>query len=173
MDAKDKVKLLDFPDPIRNKIYEIVLIVLRPLYLFQDPGSPVDANAPDKPLQWLGLLHTNRQISAEANAVLYRVNDFELVDISSAQTDVLRSFLDCVGSVNAASLSHLCINFPTVVSIDEEAGKVRLRKDSLQSLNLLPEKCTRLSTIETVVHFKNSRNLSEDGLVFPRGIFTN
>jgi WD40 repeat protein len=89
------------------------------------------------------------------------VNHFKLVDITKAQTDVLRSFLDCIGIVNAASLSHLCINFPTVVSIDEEAGKVRLREDSLQSFNLLQEKCTKLSTIETVVHFKNSEILTK------------
>jgi hypothetical protein len=70
MDAKDKVNFLDLPIPIRNKIYENVLVVLHPLYLFQEPGSPVDAFAPDEPLQWLALLHTNRQISVEASAVL-------------------------------------------------------------------------------------------------------
>ena len=150
------INFLGLPDWIRDKIYQKVLIILHPLYLFQDPGSPVDAFAPDKPLQWLALLHTNRQISVEASAVLYRVNHFELINITKAQVGVLRSFLDCIGSVNAASLSHLCINFPTVLSIDEEPGKVRFREDSLQSLNLLQDKCTNLSTLETVVHFKNS-----------------
>jgi hypothetical protein len=100
------INFLDLPVHIRNKNYQRVLIVLlHPLYLFQDPGSPVGAFAPDKPQQWLALLHTNRQISIEASAVLYRVNHFELVDITKRQIGVLRSFLDCVGSVNAASLS--------------------------------------------------------------------
>jgi hypothetical protein len=132
-----------------------VLIVLHPLYLFQDQGSPVGAFAPDKPRQWLALLHTNRQISVEASAVLYKVNHFELVDITERQTGVLQSFLDCIGSVNAASLSHLCINFPIAVSIDEEPENVRLRADSIQSLKLLQDKCTNLLTLETAVHFKN------------------
>lgn len=84
------------------------------------------------------------------------MNHFELVDITKLQIGVLRSFLDCIGPLNAASLSHLCINFPTVVSIDKEPGKVKLRDDSLQSLKLLQDRCTNLSTLETVVHYKNS-----------------
>lgn len=147
---------LALPDWIRNQIYQTVLIILQPLYLFQDPGSPVATFAPDKPLHWLALLYTNRQISAEASAVLYSVNHFEFVDITMGQIGVVRSFLDCIGSVNAATLSHLCISFPSVISIDEEPGNVRLRDDSLQSLKLLQDKCTKLSTLETVVHYKNS-----------------
>jgi hypothetical protein len=150
------VNFLDLPDEIRNRIYEIVLIILHPLYVFQDPGSPVATFAPDRPRQWLALLHTNRQISVEACAVLYAINHFEFVDITQRQVGVLRSFLDCIGPVNAASLSHLCINFPVAESIDDQPGKVRLRDDSLQSLKLLQDRCTSLSTLETLVHFKNS-----------------
>jgi len=150
------INFLALPDGVRKEIYERVLIVLHPLYLFQNPGSPVAVFAPDTPRHWLALLFTNRQISAEASAVLYRVNHFELVDITRPQIGVLRSFLDGIGYVNAASLSHLCISFPSAVSIDEKPGKVRLRDDSLQSLRLLQDKCTNLSTLETVVHFKNS-----------------
>jgi len=154
--SSSPTKFLDLPSLVREKIYEKVLVVLHPVYLFQEPGSSVDAFAPDKPPRWLALLHTNRQISVEAGAVLYRVNHFELVDITRPQIGVLRSFLDCIGSVNAASLSYLCISFPLVESIDEEPGKLRLKEDSLQCLKVLQEKCTNLSTLETVVHFRNS-----------------
>ena len=150
------INFLDLPNEVRNKIYQTVLVVLHPLYLFQDPGPCLETFAPDKPLQWLALLHTNRQISVEASAVLYRVNHFEFIDITKQQIGVLRSFLDCIGSVNAASLSHLCINFPVAVSIAEEVGKVRLRDDNLQSLKLLQDKCTNLSTLEMIVHYRNS-----------------
>ncbi|KIX03676.1 uncharacterized protein Z518_07229 [Rhinocladiella mackenziei CBS 650.93] len=150
------INFLDLPKLVRDKIYEEALVVLHPVYLFQDPGSQVETFAPDKPLRWLALLHTNRQISVEASAVLYRANHFELVDITEKQIGVLRSFLDCIGTVNAASLSHLCISFPIVVSIDEEPGKLRLRDDSQQILKLLEDKCTNLSTLETVVHYRNS-----------------
>ena len=147
---------LGLPNEIRNRIYKRVLIILHPLYLFQEPGSPVETFAPDRPLQWLALLYTNRQIYVEASAVLYAINRFHFVDITRQQVGVLRSFLDCIGSVNAASLSHLCINFPITESIDEQPGKVTLRDDSLQSLKLLKDKCTNLSTLETLVHYKNS-----------------
>lgn len=150
------VNFLDLPIEVRNRIYEIVLVILHPLYLFQEPGSPVETFAPDRPLQWLALLHTNRQIYVEASAVLYAINHFHFVDITQRQVGVLRSFLDCIGYVNAASLSHLCINFPIAESIDDQPGKVRLRDDSLESLKLLQDKCTNLSTLETVVHYKNS-----------------
>jgi hypothetical protein len=58
--------------------------------------------------------------------------------------------------VNAASLSHLCINFPVAESVDDQPGRIRLRDDSLQSLKLLQDRRTSLSTLETLVHFKNS-----------------
>lgn len=56
------VNFFDLPDWVRHKIYDLVLSVLHPLHLFQEPGSSVQSFVPDKPLQWLALLHTNRQI---------------------------------------------------------------------------------------------------------------
>lgn len=150
------ITFLSLPLEIRNKIYKPVLVIPHPLYLFQDPGQSVDSFAPDKPCQWLALLYTNKQIHGEASAVLYGMNSFHFVDITRQQVDVLRSFLDCIGSTNAASVSYLCLSFPVAESIGE-SGRVSLRDDSRQSLTLLQEQCVRLSTLETVVHFKNSR----------------
>jgi hypothetical protein len=58
--------------------------------------------------------------------------------------------------VNAASLSHLCINFPVSEEVDGQTGEFKLRDNSLQSLELLRERCTNLSTLETLVHNKSN-----------------
>jgi hypothetical protein len=150
------VNFVDLPEPIRNKIYTSVLVVLHPLYLFQEPGTRVETFAPDRPKQWLALIYTNRQISREASAALYGVNHFHLIDDTQQQVYLLRSFLDCIGSRNAASLLHICINFPVMESVDDQPGKSKLRDDSLQCFKLLHDKCTNLSTLETLVHHKNS-----------------
>jgi hypothetical protein len=150
------VNFLDLPKGIRNDIYENVLAVPHPLYLFQEPNSRVETFAPEKPSRWLPILLTNRQICREASAILYGTNHFHLVDTTQQQLGLLRSFLDCIGSVNAASLSHLCINFPVLEEVDHQVGEVKLRDDSLGSLKLLREKCTTLSRLETLGH--NKRN---------------
>jgi hypothetical protein len=149
------VNFLDLPEGIRNDVYKRVLILPHPLYLFQEPNFRVETFAPERPSRWLALLYTNRQIYYEASVALYGTNHFHLVDITQQQFGLLQSFLDCIGPVNAASLSHLCINFPVAESIDGQPGKVKLRDDSLQSLKLLRDKCTNLLTLETLVHYKN------------------
>jgi hypothetical protein len=88
--------------------------------------------------------------------VLYKANHFQLVDITEQQVHLLRSFLDCIGSLNANSLSHLCVNFPVAETIPGQPGDVKLRDDSFQILKLVQERCTNLSTLETLVHHKNS-----------------
>ena len=147
------------PRHIRNKIYNIVLTVAHPVYLFQDAGSRVETFAPDRPFRWLSLLYTNRQTHSEAIPVLYGMNNFSLVDTTPQKLGLLESFLDCIGSVNAGLLSHLCINFPVIESIDGQPGKLRLRDDSLQSLMFLREMSTKLTTLEFSVHSKSSKGL--------------
>ncbi|KAF2023254.1 hypothetical protein EK21DRAFT_49476, partial [Setomelanomma holmii] len=139
---------LDLPEKIRNDIYERVLIVPHPLYLFQEPNSRVETFVPERPSHWLALLYTNRQIYREASSALYGKNHFYFVDITQQQLGVLRSFLDCIGPVNAASLSYLCINFPVAECVDGQTGNIKLRDDSLQSLKLLRDRCTKLSILE-------------------------
>jgi hypothetical protein len=143
------------PKGIRNDIYKKVLSLSHPIYLFQEPGSRVESFVPEKPARWLALLYTNRQIYHEASASLYRTNQFYLVDTTQQQSDLLISFLDCVGPVHASSLSYLCINFPVVERTEGQSGQVKLKDDSLQTLGLLRDKCSNLSTLETLVHHKN------------------
>lgn len=150
------VSFLDLPKGVRNNIYKRLLALRHPIYIFQEPHSPVESFAPDRPFRWLALLHTNRQIYTESSAVLYSMNQFHLEDITPLQADLLRSFLDCIGPMNAASISHLCVNFPVAERINDQAERVKLRTDSLQSVSLCQDKCTKLSTLELVVHYKNS-----------------
>ena len=138
-----------------------MLVVAHPVFLFQDAGSRVETFAPDRPFRWLSLLYTNRQIHSEAIPVLYGVNIFSFVDSTPQQVGLLQAFLDCIGSVNAGSLSHLCINFPVLESIEDQPGKAKLREDSLQSLKLLREKSTNLTTLETFIHSKNSKGVTK------------
>jgi hypothetical protein len=148
------------PGDIRNDIYKRVLVVAHPLFLFQDTGSQVvETFAPERPVRWLALLYTNRQVHDETSAVLYGLNHFTFMDTTQHQGGLLQSFLNCIGSVNAGLLSHLCINFPVAESVEGQPGKVTLREDDLYSLKLLQEKCTNLTTLETLVHSRNSGRL--------------
>lgn len=155
---------LSLPIETRNNIYERLLAVPHPLYIFQDPGCPVEAFAPEKPNRWLALLYTNRQISDEARAILYGMNYFTLEDVQTRQRGggLLKSFLHCIGPVNSGLLSQLCINFPATEWIEGQSGKIRIREDSLQSLQLLQKGCTGLKTLETLIYGQNASGLIKE-----------
>ncbi|KAG9231370.1 hypothetical protein BJ875DRAFT_517407 [Amylocarpus encephaloides] len=158
------ISFFSLPGDIRNNIYRRVLVVGHPLFLFQDTGSTVvETFAPDRPFRWLALLYTNRQVHDEASAVLYGLNHFTFMDTTRHQGGLLQSFLGCIGSVNAGLLSHLCINFPIVETVEGQPGNFILREDDLHSLKLLQEKCTNLTTLETLIHSRNSRRLINPG----------
>ncbi len=147
------INFFSLPSKARNNIYEEVLTVAHPLYLFRDTGPRVETFAPDKPLQWLALLFINRQMSSEASAVLYGKNNFILLDTPRQQIGLLQAFLDCVGPMNASLLSHLCINFPDIEGLP---GESKLKEGSLLTLKLLRERCTNITTLETHVYSHNS-----------------
>ena len=88
--------------------------------------------------------------------MLYSMNQFHIVDITPLQADLLQSFLDRIGAANAALLSHLCVNFLVAEHSSSETGGLELRNDSMKSLRLCRDKCAHLSTLEAVVHHKNS-----------------
>lgn len=157
----DATSFSDLPGRIRHDIYKRVLVVAHPIYLFQDKGSRIETFAPEIPIRWLALLYSNRQIYDEARAVLYGLNRFVLVDMTPQQVDLLQSFLSCIRSVNANLLSHLCINFPVAEHMEDQPGEIQIREDSIQSLKLLRERCTNLTTLETFIHSKNSSFLIE------------
>ncbi|PYI07523.1 hypothetical protein BO78DRAFT_90593 [Aspergillus sclerotiicarbonarius CBS 121057] len=158
------VSFLSLPIEIHNNIYERVLAIPHPLHVFQDPGCPVEVFAPAKPYAWLALIYINRQISAEARAILYGANQFTFQEIETVQRPVslLESFLDCIGPVNAGFLSHLSINFPATERIDACPGEIRLRDDSLRRLRRLQKSCTGLKTLEALVYGRTSSSLVKE-----------
>lgn len=155
---KGKVNIFSLPEKIRKHIFQKVLYVPHPLYLFQDTGSRVETFAPDRPRQWLSLLYVNRQIHDEAAKILFGINNFTLLDERRPTQCLLNAFLTCIGPMNSASLSHLSIDFP---ALEVEAGEVRLKHDSLQKLKLLQGHCTNLKTVETSFSIKHIRDLDQ------------
>lgn len=170
------------PIETRNDIYKRVLALPQSLYLFQDPGCPIETFVPGKPYRWLALLYVNRQFSAEASAILYGRNHFVLQEveqsaIATKRKSLLETFLNCIGPVNAGQLSHLCINFPETEMIGGEEGgradsedhEIRLRVASVHNLQLLQERCTGLRTLETLLyggqHSHSSALVQEDQLM--------
>lgn len=151
----------DLPERVRYDIYKRVLVMGHPIYLFQDNGSRVETFAPDIPIRWLALLHSNGKIYREACAVLYGMNRFTFVDTTQQQVGLLQSFLDRIGPVNSNLLSHLCINFPFVEKRKGQSCEVELREDSRQSLQLLQERCANLTILETFIHGNNFSFLIE------------
>jgi hypothetical protein len=152
------VGFLSLPIEIRNIIYERVLAVPHPLYVFQDTGSRVEIFAPEKPHEWLGLLFVNRQISEEARTVLYGVNHFHFMETTPR---LLASFLNLVGNINAGLLSRLSIKFPTLEISKARSEEIRIHTDSLQSLQLLQQRCIKLTTLEALV-YNSSEVITDD-----------
>ncbi|KAK2756387.1 hypothetical protein FQN54_005279 [Arachnomyces sp. PD_36] len=158
------IGFLSLPVELRDIIYKQVLILLRPVYLFQDRGGPLGSFIPGKPSQWRALLYVSRQISDEARVVLYSSNQFNIQEVPTKydQGRVLRSFLDCIGPTNTRLLSRLCVNFPATEKVEGQEGKIRLREDALQWLQLLQRECPNLKTLETLVYSNDSSELIEE-----------
>lgn len=140
------------PRKLRSCIYEMVLRVPHPIYLFQETDDLVEAFAPEKPAQWHALLHVSKKINSEASAVLYRTNKFSLLEMSPKEVVLLRHFLNGIGPRNASSISYFCVSFPYIESRPENC---QIRADSAEMLAVLEEKCTGLKTLELVIHSKN------------------
>ncbi|KAB8211946.1 hypothetical protein BDV34DRAFT_219162 [Aspergillus parasiticus] len=146
---------LRLPIDLRKNIYSQVLAVAHPLFLFQDPGCRIELFGPERPPQWLALLYTNRQISDEAKTVLHSTNEFAFEEETKRQGNLLKSFLDCIGSVNAGFLSYIRMSFPATEGVDDQLDEIRIREDGWQTLRLLQEHCANLKALETLVYGPN------------------
>ncbi|BCS03370.1 uncharacterized protein AKAW2_70248A [Aspergillus luchuensis] len=93
------LNFLDLPIKIRNSIYKQVLVLPHPIHIFQDPGCPLEAFAPEKPGSWLALIYVSRQISDESRMILYSMNRFIFHEMETAcrPGTLLESFLNCIG----------------------------------------------------------------------------
>lgn len=155
------IGIFALPVEIRQQIFKLVLAVPESLYLFQDSGSPLESFMPSKPRAWLALLYTNRRLSYEARSVLYSANRFTLeeVEIANYRSNILKSFINGIGSLNSGFLSELRISFPATERVDDQQGAIRLRENTLQNLQLLRNECTGLRTLEALVYSKGCHYL--------------
>lgn len=81
------------------------------------------------------------------------------MEIASYRSNILKSFINSVASVNAGFLSHLRISFPATERVDGQSGEIRLREDTLQNLQLLRIECIELKRLEALIYGKSSRCL--------------
>ncbi|KAG6014632.1 hypothetical protein E4U43_006333 [Claviceps pusilla] len=85
----DPADFFTLPVEIRLIIYRMVLALETPLSLFKEARSRmVESFILRKPVRWLSLLHTNRQVNREASAVLYGQHHFILMDMTPLQLDL-------------------------------------------------------------------------------------
>ena len=163
--ASIAMDIFSLPRVARDDIYRRVLTLGHPIYLFQETGSSVVAIfAPDRPVYWLALLHTNQKVYHEARTILYRLNHFSFMDTTQRQATLAQSFLQRIGPVNAGHLSHVSINFPVVESlraVQSDGKHSALGKDDLLSLQLLLEKCMSLMTLELRLYGENALALNK------------
>lgn len=159
-DHSSQVNIFSLPREIRVQIYKQILIVDHPVFLFQDASSRVETFAPDRPVRWLSIMYTTRQLHRETSSILYGMNVFNLVDSTSNQTKLLQDFLNSIGRVNASTLSHLCINFPKIDCVQGDTGQFELTKESLQSFMLLQDRLNSLKILETSIYSKETLGLN-------------
>jgi len=139
------VSFYDLPNEARKKIYEGVLKLPHPIFLFQDGGTRVETFAPDRPPRWLALLYTSHRMHEEAAATLYGANVYTLLDTGGEGSELAQGFLSCVGSGHAKMLSHLCITFPQIL---RKLGSFELSADGAKIFELLRAECPKLETLE-------------------------
>lgn len=148
--------LFRLPPEVRIDIYRRVLSIRRPLQLFQQPGSDKVELFAYRPAQWLALLFTNRQLHAEASAVLYRINHFIASNVPQNPDTLLPSFLRTIGPANAGYVSRLTINFPLSVPMPGETRELMPAEDTLRSL----KRFTGLTELNMMLQVQTSEGLT-------------
>lgn len=136
------------PQELRGKIYAKLLTLLYAFSISKSlySGGLLRCEPMPKRTRWLALLLTSNKMTQETLKMFYPRRCFDLRLDPTEQFDILRSFLERIGPVSIASISHLRINFP----VEDRSGEKRTGLDSLQSLQLLCEKYIGLSELENV-----------------------
>ncbi|KAF7954365.1 hypothetical protein EAE96_005489 [Botrytis aclada] len=141
--------ILSLPRELRNKIYEELLVCESFIEIdFQLRFLPRNLTR--------GLLFTCRTIHGEATSVFYAQNTFEFV-LWDAQ-----GFLNKIGPINASSIRHIAITFPSFYSL--EPSNIELKVSDSQGLSKIQNDCTSLITLETDSGSTNAWQTRLDGL---------
>ncbi|KAN0070047.1 hypothetical protein V8E54_011628 [Elaphomyces granulatus] len=129
---------LSLPGELRNGIYELLL-------LRQEPIEPLDYCRRYELTP--GLLRTSKTIHREASSLLYAQNRF---DFSTLTHKEVASFLEQIGRINANSVRHIIVSFPTIYldrhDVTLEDDRVHLILAQIQS------DCAKLSTLTTSLY---------------------
>jgi hypothetical protein len=120
---------LDLPPEIRNKIYELLLISSKPIYVYTPPADPIEGAREARRSKvadvTLGLLKVNYLIWTETTSIFYHNNIFAFQNEHRYPTvelwDIVYSFLSIIGGKNRSSLRYLEVDvpWPTVLVKDE------------------------------------------------------
>ncbi|KAH0425483.1 hypothetical protein CcaCcLH18_10942 [Colletotrichum camelliae] len=143
------IDILDLAGELRNKIYELVLLVELPV----DPWSWPERTRNITP----GLLRVNKTIHDEARSILYGRNRF---NFATATSEEIASFLTNIGEANAGCIRHIVIRFPQFFSL--EPPEVMLENDSTAILMAIQRSCINLSTLTTSLASTSAMELKFD-----------
>ncbi|KAJ5107833.1 hypothetical protein N7456_004508 [Penicillium angulare] len=121
---------LSLSGELRNEIYENLILSSEPINPWSGKKELVT-----------NILLANRQVLDEARSLLYGKNCFELV---VWKPDLVPSFLDAIGSVNASYIRFIRIEFPAFYDLKDE---VSLEKTSVDILEKIQKHCTNLRSI--------------------------
>jgi len=149
---------LSLPGELRNGIYELLL-------LHQEPIVPLDYNRRYKltPKLTPGLLRTSKTVHREASSLLYAQNRF---DFSVLIPEEVASFLEQIGRINANSIRHIIVNFPTFCL---DRHDVALEDNNvLLILTKIQSDCAKLSTLTTSPHITKTMEHELDKLDNPK-----
>jgi hypothetical protein len=176
-----KPSFLALPGEIRNQIYEECLVLpsndeiflfgpydAKPSECWLSDNSPLSAVSRLRP--YLGLLQTCKQVHAEAAPMVYARNRFHIPDPETAMVvvddkarataaaEVMRWFVERIGSANAEVLTHLIIPFPDLLHHHDHDHASSPDEESV--LDVLKRECTNLRTVETSVSSTDPLNLA-------------
>jgi len=146
---------LSLPSELRNGIYELILLHQEPI----DPWVNYIRRQELTP----GLLRANKAVHREASSLFYAQNRF---DFTKGTLEDVASFLEQIGSNNAAYIRHICVDFPRFLYLDPD--HVTLEEDSVGILANIQSGCPNLSTLTTSLHSTNAMEFRLDDLDNPK-----
>lgn len=146
---------LSLPSELRNGIYELILLHEEPI----DPWFDYNRRQKLTP----GLLRANKAVHREASSLFYAQNRF---DFTKGTLEDVASFLEQIGSNNAAYIRHICVDFPRFLYLDP--SDVTLEEESVGILANIQSGCANLSTLTTSLYSTNAMELRLDNLDNPK-----
>ncbi|KAI1120687.1 hypothetical protein F5Y10DRAFT_120334 [Nemania abortiva] len=138
--TKTPTSFADLPGELRNRVYGLILVRREPIVPWEDHVHKGLTSA---------LLRANKTVYNEARSLLYGSNHF---DFNNGFYSHLESFLEQIGTSNAACIRHVLIAFP--------APSVPLPGHNTPpegKLALIQSRCTNLSSLNASLGMAGSQ----------------